>query len=547
MATDGDRAAARLAAFRLVEAAQVHDVTAELAAAQAEAQQQDWPEVARVLVYAAVVAGLTNADPSVGDAITRLYDAAEAAGDRTMLSTALASRAAHNLTSDVPRVRESAYRDLARATALLELAGGEALERATAYVACATAYSACEIWELEEELYAAATPLLAECEIPLLDAVVAYNRAEAFVRLMCGLREVDELDELRRLAPAASAAVAAAREAPMPSAWSVEVEVLEQLLAALVDGRLPEPATRLDQWVEDELVIGVGPVTGLLHLADALCEAHTGRWAAVAEHARQAIDLSTDGLATSARALAMRLAAQAEAAQGAGGSSEALRYAESSARRRWETRMQMVGSARANLQTEQLRVERDRHARAALADELTGLANRRGYSLHLQGLRRRRVQHPVAALLVDIDDFKAVNDNHGHAVGDEVLARVAHTLASGIRSGDLVARLGGDEFVALLDDLDADAAYRRAADLLQRLAAEPWGALAPGLDLAVSIGVAGGEPGDDPEQLVRRADTALYAAKARGGSRVEVDTRTEDDGLPLAVTSRVRRVDRPAP
>jgi diguanylate cyclase (GGDEF)-like protein len=210
--------------------------------------------------------------------------------------------------------------------------------------------------------------------------------------------------------------------------------------------------------------------------------------------------------------------------------------------------MQMVGSARANLQTEQLRVERDRHARAALADELTGVANRRGYSLHLQGLRRAK--HQLAALLVDIDDFKDVNDNHGHAVGDEVLARVAHTLASGIRSGDLVARLGGDEFVALLDDLDADAAYRRADDLLQRLAAEPWAALAPGLTLAVSIGVAAGAPGDDPEQLVRRADTALYAAKARGGGRVEVDAGgdgDEDRDRQLMVTSRVRRTDRARP
>ena len=123
--------------------------------------------------------------------------------------------------------------------------------------------------------------------------------------------------------------------------------------------------------------------------------------------------------------------------------------------------------------------------------------------------------------------------------------RVALTLATGIRAGDLVARLGGDEFVALLDGLDVEAAYRRAADLLQRLAAEPWGSVAPGLDLGVSIGVAAGEPGDDPEQLVRRADTALYAAKAGGGGRVEAAPAGTVEGP--AAPSHVRRTDRPQP
>ena len=205
--------------------------------------------------------------------------------------------------------------------------------------------------------------------------------------------------------------------------------------------------------------------------------------------------------------------------------------------------MQMVGSARSSLQTEHLRIERDRHARAAQVDDLTGLANRRGYSRHLAHLRRRRVKLPLAALLVDVDRFKAVNDSHGHAVGDEVLARVASTLAAGTRPDDVVARLGGDEFVALLDDFDDDAVYRRALDILEQLAAVPWASLSPGLDLAVSIGVAAGLPEGDPEHLVRRADAALYAAKARGGGTVEID-RGGAEREPDA-TSRVRRAGRP--
>ncbi len=299
----------------------------------------------------------------------------------------------------------------------------------------------------------------------------------------------------------------------------------------------------LEQRVGQELSMRAGPVTALLRLADALCSVAAGDWARVAEPAERAVALSSDEAAAPAHALALRLAAQAEAICGTDGAGQALRYADFSARSRWEFRMQMVGSARSSLQTEHLRIERDRHARAAQVDDLTGLANRRGYSRHLQALRRRGAKRPLAALLVDIDRFKAVNDNHGHAIGDEVLARVASTLSAGTRPDDLVARLGGDEFVALLDDLDVDAVYRRATDILERLAAVPWSSLSPGLDLAVSIGVAAGLPEGDPETLVRRADSALYSAKARGGGRVEVEAG--GDAEPDS-SSRVRRPDRPS-
>jgi diguanylate cyclase (GGDEF)-like protein len=134
--------------------------------------------------------------------------------------------------------------------------------------------------------------------------------------------------------------------------------------------------------------------------------------------------------------------------------------------------------------------------------------------------------------VIDIDNFKAVNDTHGHSAGDQVLARVADALKHGTRPTDLVARLGGDEFVALLADFDADAASQRAAELVDRVAAEPWDLLATDLHVSVSIGVAvwtlDGAPHEDSERVVRRADSALYAAKALGGDRVEVAQQTEE-------------------
>jgi diguanylate cyclase (GGDEF)-like protein len=522
MTTDRERISARLDAFRLVEAVQQRRSTEALARAQARAREQDWPEVTRVLLYAEVVAGQTAADPAVAEPITRLHDLADAAGDHAMLSAALASRADHHLTSDDLAVRQGSFLDLARATALLELSAEPPLERATAYVACAAAYSARELWELEEELYAAVTPVLAQCELPVLDFVVRFNRAEAVLRLLCGLREVDATEELHERAPAARAAVDDALRAPMVADWLVEVEVFGHLLDALVGSAPRTSAEELTRRASAEITVGSDSVLGMLQLAEALAAADDGDWQRVTGPALRAAELSTDEFATSVRSLAGSLLARAEAS-GGGRSAAALDYALYCSRRRWELRQQMVGSARASLHIEQLRIERDRHARAARVDDLTGLANRRGYSRHLQELRRRRVGNQLAVLLLDIDTFKSVNDSYGHAVGDQVLVRVADTLASGTRAVDLVARLGGDEFVALLDGLDTDAARRRATDLRRRLAEVPWDDLAPGLRVAVSIGVTAGAPDSDPEDLVSRADTALYAAKARGGDRVEVD------------------------
>lgn len=545
MATQAQRAAARLTAFRLIEAAQVHESADALAVAHREARDHDWPEVERVLLYADVVRAQFGDHPRLGDAITRLQELAERDGDHAMVSAALASRSEMLFGSGVPADLQRSDDDLAQATALLDIAEGGALEQATAYVACAVAYSVRELWEIEEELYEAATPILAECEIPVLDAVVLFNRAEASLRLLCGLHEVNDPAGLHRVGPLAEAAAAAAVAGPMPAAWTAEARVFQHLVSALLRGRCTVPSDELWAATAADMSLRTTAVAGLVHLADALCAAHAGDWDAAAEHSELAVTMSTDEFASSARALAMRIAARAEASLGVGAAPKALRYAEHSARRRWRARVQILGSARAGLQASRLRIERDRHARASLVDDLTGLANRRGYSHHLQTLRRRRSGRPLAVLLLDIDDFKHVNDTHGHHVGDQVLARVAAALAGGTRGTDLVARLGGDEFVALLDDFDTTAAHRRARDLLASLAATSWDALAPGLDLAVSIGVAADTPGGDAEDLVRRADAALYAAKARGGGTVEV----ERSGLEGAQDkpSRVRRPPPPRP
>jgi diguanylate cyclase (GGDEF)-like protein len=125
----------------------------------------------------------------------------------------------------------------------------------------------------------------------------------------------------------------------------------------------------------------------------------------------------------------------------------------------------------------------------------------------------------VAALMVDIDHFKRVNDSHGHAAGDAVLAAVGRGLVGGVRTEDLVARLGGEEFLVVLPATPLGGAAQ-VADRLRLAVAALTGLPCP---VAVSIGVAVRRDGEAATVLVKRADEALYRAKQGGRNRVEID------------------------
>ncbi|MFY7855176.1 MAG: GGDEF domain-containing protein [Rubrivivax sp.] len=154
-------------------------------------------------------------------------------------------------------------------------------------------------------------------------------------------------------------------------------------------------------------------------------------------------------------------------------------------------------------------------------DALTGVLNRRGLDdrLDRELERLHRYGQPFALLSLDIDHFKAINDRHGHAVGDAVLMRVAQSLGGGVREVDVLGRSGGEEFMVLMPHTDAEAAAGAAQRLLQRLHDHPAGP--QGAVVTASIGVASAsnrrERRDD---LLRRLDGALYAAKQGGRDRV---------------------------
>jgi diguanylate cyclase (GGDEF)-like protein len=164
--------------------------------------------------------------------------------------------------------------------------------------------------------------------------------------------------------------------------------------------------------------------------------------------------------------------------------------------------------------------------RQALVDGLTGLANRRHCddSLSAEIARAQRLDTPFTLVLADLDDFKAVNDRHGHAVGDDVLRGFASVLRTTVRDTDLAGRWGGEEFLLLLPGTDSAGALHLAERVRTALAERTFrGGAGATIAVTCSFGVAEHRPGGDGRELLASADRALYRAKREGGNRVELD------------------------
>ena len=161
----------------------------------------------------------------------------------------------------------------------------------------------------------------------------------------------------------------------------------------------------------------------------------------------------------------------------------------------------------------------------AITDGLTGLHNRRYLERHLSTLVGQAVARgrPLSVMVLDIDHFKAINDTHGHAAGDEVLREFSRRVRKAVRGIDLACRLGGEEFVLAMPDTDAALAFLVGERIRQKIAGEPF-VLGDGKSEAVvtvSIGVSSlTSPQDTPQALLKRADEALYTAKREGRNRV---------------------------
>jgi diguanylate cyclase len=176
-------------------------------------------------------------------------------------------------------------------------------------------------------------------------------------------------------------------------------------------------------------------------------------------------------------------------------------------------------------QVTSLRQELEQAKAKSLTDALTGAYNRQALDDHLaeQTERSEVMDTRFALLLLDLDDFKSVNDTHGHQIGDRALMAFVQKCRACIRGDDFLARYGGEEFVIILPGADLRNAHKKARQICEMVAAASYITAGSGKDdclrLTVSIGVSAYKKGDTPETLIARADKALYDAKQNGKNR----------------------------
>jgi diguanylate cyclase (GGDEF)-like protein len=149
--------------------------------------------------------------------------------------------------------------------------------------------------------------------------------------------------------------------------------------------------------------------------------------------------------------------------------------------------------------------------RWSLEDSLTGIANRRFFEQTLA--KRLESDVPVALAMIDVDQFKAINDTFSHQVGDRALQTVASLLTAAVRENDLPARLAGDEFVVLFEDAGSELATQICQRIRAAVIGFDWETIAQGLRVSVSIGVAVAAKGDTADTLLKRSDLSMYADK----------------------------------
>jgi len=502
-------------AFRLVEAVQLPDVEqarTAIAAGLADAERHVWPETIATLHFAAAVDAVANLPEHAAAATGRLIERAEALGQPGMLAAGLALRAALALR-DGDVVQHLA--DTSRAVVLLDV-DSEPLARGSGYIAAGTAYEALSLWELGDELHTRAEELLPLCDDQLLRPVIAVNRGLTWFWWTAALLEVGELDQAAQLLRDRVEDA----QVELPEAWALELRVsrlagliLMQVATADEVLELRRLGGRLDSddfgphWLPRMLVR-----LGLAHAA-----IHAGRYDEATAEADAAREMARAHGKVYQSSFAEWTLMLIEMGRDPTVGTAARAYAAVVAKHRWDERLGRLASARAQIHGERQRGQHEGLVRRTMEDPLTGLGNRRALDQRLADeADTLGDQGRIAMVIVDVDQFKSVNDQFGHACGDAVLSRVGAIIRSILRPDDLALRLGGDEFCAVITGASPAVVQARADQIGVLGGLEDWTALAPALRVTVSVGAASATGPGSVADLYPRADAALYAAKAAG-------------------------------
>ncbi len=426
--------------------------------------------VARVET-AALEAHLSFFTGSYGDALGQAERALAASDETTDLSLRVFARRAACLVFGNVGVRD--WPERLDELLALSIASGDRWEEAISHNDLGCLHQRDGRLEAAEHELALGMAIAAELAPRNGFALGVLHSTRADVRLMAG-RADDALADAER----AIAYLTASGE-PNPYVFGVTVRAQVQALAAL--GRL-----------DDARSSGEG---ALGRLGDRVPQARSLILATVAAALRDAgrLEAAYDTLARSAEL-----------------EREALR----------ELSDLQLGLQRAHLEADAARREAEQLRDQAERDWLTGLHNRRFLARELERITAERASGAVSLAVLDLDHFKAVNDDHGHDAGDRVLVRVAALLTEVIRERDVVVRTGGEEFVILMAGAEPQAAVACCERLRLAIRDEPWDRIAAGVRLTASIGVASTPDRDRVDGLARAADRRLYAAKRAGRDRV---------------------------
>ena len=508
------RSAAHRRAFALVEAVQGEDPGAALRDIDHLGRTAgDWPEVLFVLAVARTIHSVVRPAPheELHSLVQELHDTATDNAGRAVAAGLRALVAAG--VGDTAEVLAGT----SRAVALLDHAPESPQERCLAYVVAAAALNTLRLWELVDDLYsrALADPVAALAARQL--EAIAVNRVLINVEHGLSLLEYGEREQSRAVLAAALDLVPFALAQDLRPLWRQDVEALADVVRVLLG---EPPAVPLAEHRAVLASLDDVEVVPLLDATRALVEWRDQGRTDLAQQLAPMLSRSSGATTFPAWVRAEVLAA--------GDRSAAMlaqrAHAELMARQLWSARLAVLSAARAQQAAERRRFEHDLLTLAVHTDPLTGLQNRRRFDDWLQ---RPFGTDPTALLLLDLDDFKAVNDRFGHACGDDVLRRVGLTLRATSRPGDFAVRQGGDEFALVLrgPELSDEAVALRAIEVAERIAGEDWSRLAAGLQINVSIGTAitddtGSATGPS---LYRAADAALYRAKRRGPSAATGD------------------------
>ncbi|MEC3975983.1 GGDEF domain-containing protein [Amycolatopsis sp. H20-H5] len=378
------------------------------------------------------------------------------------------------------------------------------------------------VYEAAEEVIGRAHQAIRDTASPHDLTLQLINRVKMLLGWGLRLERIEQYDQsTEKFRTAASMAVAAEgpfTESLFPRKQGVAaVDQVGVLAAALaLDSPAEEHIERLQKLDAEQ---GYPHEREIVAIALARCQDKTGRRPDALETLKRVTRNIAESSQPSMRLNVARELARLETSSDfdAVGTQSLIDYATSLETEMWSLRESQIATLNARREHERLSAEHGAITQQALQDPLTGLPNRRALDERLRALASSADAQPLAVGLVDLDGFKGVNDRQSHAEGDNVLRVVASTLRDALRGDDLVARYGGDEFIVLLPGAPASAAKLALGRAVKSVAELPHH-LSHGVTL--SIGLVSLRPQERAEQVLARADAAMYQAKRGGGNQV---------------------------